>query len=250
MAERSGFARSTLTNPADVFQADDDIEKEMLDALPRVQTREALDLLLAQPRLWREMMEQQDPAAMNATLADQTMTRLLYPATVAIIGQPNAGKSTLANQLFAQKRSIEADMPGTTRDWVGERANIDGLIVTLVDTPGLRQTSDPIEARAIDQSRSVIAAADVVVLVCDATQPFEPQMQLASDLANMIIVLNKIDLGPSGNRPGAVPVNASAGIGIDALRTAILQKLGVRMQPARALAWTDRQRRMLLQRPI
>src|SRR6185503_2714425 len=95
---------------------------------------------------------------------------MLHPPRVAIVGEANVGKSTLANQLFAQERSITADLPGTTRDWVGEVANVDGLPVTLVDTPGVRETADEVEREAIARSGEQVAAADLILLVLDATR--------------------------------------------------------------------------------
>ncbi len=69
---------------------------------------------------------------------DRSLCALLNPPRVAIVGVPNSGKSTLANRFFGQDRAIVADLPGTTRDWVGEFADINGLVVMLVDTPGQR----------------------------------------------------------------------------------------------------------------
>jgi len=105
---------------------------------------------------------------------------LFYPPKVAIVGPPNAGKSTIANQLFAQERSITADVPGTTRDWVGEIADVDGLAVFLIDTPGIRQTQDEIERTAIAQSSHEIGRADLVVLVLDGTDSLEVQGEWVS----------------------------------------------------------------------
>src|SRR5260370_980944 len=79
----------------------------------------------------------------------------------AVAGLPNVGKSTVANQLFAEERSITADVAGTTRDWVGEIANIDGLAVVLVDTPGIREASDPIEKVVIERSDTELRGADL-----------------------------------------------------------------------------------------
>src|SRR5205814_10504480 len=126
----------------------------------------ALRTLLAQPRAWKGVIDDQNLGRheLERIASDKTLHYLLHPPRVAIVGAPNVGKSTLANQLFAQERSITADLPGTTRDWVGEIANLDGLVVQLVDTPGIRDTSDAIERQAIDRSRHQIEQADLVVL--------------------------------------------------------------------------------------
>ena len=128
------------------------LEREMLAALPLARTDLGVRTLLAQRRHGAEAMSTLYAAAIGRILADRSLDHLLHPPRVAIVGAPNVGKSTLANQLFAQERSITADLPGTTRDWVGEIANIDGLAVTLVDTPGVRDTADAIEREAIDRS--------------------------------------------------------------------------------------------------
>ena len=86
-------------------------------------------MLLNQPAAWRKGI---DPAAM---LKDMTLWRLLHPPKIAIVGEPNVGESTLANRLFGQQRSITADVPGTTRDWVGEMADIGGLAAMLIEYP-------------------------------------------------------------------------------------------------------------------
>ncbi len=230
LAKRFGFAEAADEPPTD-------IEAEMLRDLPRALTREAVAILLAQPAAWEQMLQGNDREAMERALADRSLVRLLNPPTVAIVGAPNVGKSTLANQLFGRDRSITADLPGTTRDWVGEQANIDGLAVTLIDTPGLRATDDPIEREAIARSRGVIDRADAVVHVLDATAPS------ALDENADILVMNKVDRGPTWRVPNAIPVCATAGQGIDALRNAIRSHFGCADLSSRhARVWTERQR--------
>src|SRR5439155_5592202 len=119
------------------------------------------------PQAWQNVKSSPDlnRQTLETILADRALTNLLSLPKVAIIGPANVGKSTLANQLFAQERSITADIPGTTRDWVGEIANIDGLAVQLYDTPGLREAADEIEAAAIERSRGVVDEADLLIVV-------------------------------------------------------------------------------------
>src|SRR5204862_4618898 len=105
--------------------------------------------------------------------------------------------STLANRLFAQERSITADLPGTTRDWAGELTNLDGLPVMLVDTAGIRDTDDPIERAAIAQGRAQIGGADLVVVVLDVTRSIEPEqgdlLRAMLSEHETIVVCNKSD---------------------------------------------------------
>src|SRR5206468_1554210 len=126
----------------DAVDAQTQFEREMLAHLPLARTELAVRTLLAQPAAWQR---EKCKTMLSAILGDVALHHLLHPPRVAIIGSANVGKSTIANQLFGQERSITADLEGTTRDWVGEIANIDGLAVMLIDTPGIRQTSDAIE---------------------------------------------------------------------------------------------------------
>ena len=218
----------------DAFDAEDILEREMLAALPLAKTEAGIRMLLAQPELWR--------AGGRADADDVTLWRLLHPARVAIVGVPNVGKSTLANQLFGQQRSITADVPGTTRDWVGELADVDGVPVVLVDTPGVRESSDLIERAAIELSRGVVLGADLVIVVVDPTQAVEPQV--AMRFPNQITVLNKADCtGGAPVPPCEVKTVATTGVGVGELRELIHQRLGVRdLDANRPRWWTQRQR--------
>ena len=125
---------------------------------------------------------------------DRSLWFLLHPPQVAIVGAANVGKSTLANQLFAQERSITADIPGTTRDWVGEIANLDGLPVMLIDTPGIRATDDAIEQQAIATSGAIITASELIVLVLDASRPLVgEQRALIERWPDAVRVINQVD---------------------------------------------------------
>ncbi len=239
-----------IANSAGFVTIDDEpansIDAEVLRDLPLATTRQALRILLAQPTAWAAMIEANDPAAKNRARSDRALVHLLNPPTVAIVGAPNVGKSTLANQLFGMDRSITADLPGTTRDWVGERANIEGMVVTLVDTPGSRATEDPIEQAAIDRSRGVIDRAQLIVKVLDATDAdVETGIECPS---GTIVVVNKIDRAPmSRDCPDAfVPICARTDEGVDRLRQRILAHFGCDdLNSLHARCWTARQAALL-----
>ena len=238
LLERCGFV---LTEPED-HEGESEIEREMLAALPHAKTEAGIRMLLGQPAAWKAFVAT-GPAvdAIERILADRTLERLLNPARVAIVGRPNVGKSTLANQLFAQQRSITADVPGTTRDWVGEIANLDGVPVMLVDTPGVRETSDDIERRAIDASREVVRGADVIVYVIDAAEPHAPAPKDA-----LVRVRNKADRGVPPGLEYDVATVATTGRGVDELRALIRTRLGCEdLVASRPLVWTSRQRHLL-----
>jgi tRNA modification GTPase len=205
LAESEGFAS---TGPADASETSDELlTARVLALLPHATSPLAVRTLLAQPRLWSE-----DVAAVAP---DDAISHLIHPPTVAILGHPNVGKSTLANQLFAAERSVVADAPGTTRDWVGELADVCGLVVRLIDTPGRRVTRDAIEAEAIDRSREVVEAADLRLWIADATRPETALGRNPGDR----LVWNKADLVPA--RDG-LAVSAVRGDGLDALRAAVV----------------------------
>ena len=94
--------------------------------------------------------------------------KLLHPPIVVLTGPVNSGKSTLANALTGQQQSITADLPGTTRDWTTQLADVNGLPVHLVDTAGKRSTNELIEQRALAQADVQLAQADLVILVLEA----------------------------------------------------------------------------------
>tara|TARA_A100001037_G_scaffold301378_1_gene330739 strand:+ start:10003 stop:11325 length:1323 start_codon:yes stop_codon:yes gene_type:complete len=150
--------------------------------------------------------------------------------TVALLGAPNVGKSSVLNALAAQPRAIVTELPGTTRDLIHAPLEIGGLAVTLVDTAGLRDTDDAVEQegvrRAVDQARQ----ADVVLLVRDlSAAPSEDVDETVLGDAPRLVVENKVDLteleaGPGGR--GRVRVSALTGAGIDALRQSLLEQVG------------------------
>jgi tRNA modification GTPase len=156
-----------------------------------------------------------------ALLADARRGRVVREGLqIAIVGAPNVGKSSLFNALVGASRAIVADAPGTTRDLVTEVIDLEGLRVTLVDTAGLRETTDFVEAEGVSRSRQAIGVADLVLLVIDENNP--------EDIDNKhVIVQNKVDLGRSGVGIG---VSATTGAGIDELRGAILAALDVDLQ--------------------
>jgi tRNA modification GTPase len=236
---------------ADSVDADTLLEQEMLQWLPMATTERATRWLLAQPTLWEDRLSREaassDTPYWRSVLDDPAMSNLLRHPVVAIVGKPNVGKSTLANRLYGQRRSIEADLPGTTRDWVGELADVHGLSVMLVDTPGLRDSDDRIEQSAISLSRGIVRRAELTLLVLDASDETD-DAALREAHPQAIVVANKCDLPGARSIPDAIRVTAARDEGIDALRDAIAAWFGLRSDDApRACVWTDRQRRLLEQ---
>ncbi len=258
LAQKAGFeVEPALSSPSLASQfaeSESIIETEVLIALPRARTQLALRVLLAQTEAWESLESRHSAGLVNSSeieriLSDRSLANLLALPTVALIGAPNVGKSTIANQLFAQQRSITADLPGTTRDWVGEIADVGGLAVMLLDTPGIRQTSDPLEQAAIARGGKEITRADLVVIVLDASRPLEEgQRQLLDTYPRSLIVINKSDRAPAWDRTvvrGIVTVGTT-GAGIDDLRKSIMAHFScLGIDPSLPRARTDRQREML-----
>ena len=151
---------------------------------------------------------------------------------LAIVGRPNAGKSSLFNRLVERDRAIVTATPGTTRDLVTETVAIDGIPVELIDTAGLREAADEAERIGIAKSREAMADADVVLLVVDAaaggtSEEDDAVLARARDGGSAVLVArNKVDLprnGEVGGGPNAIATSAVTGEGIVELRAAIVR---------------------------
>lgn len=151
--------------------------------------------------------------------------------TLAIVGRPNAGKSSLFNRLVERDRAIVTATPGTTRDLVTERISLDGIPLELVDTAGLRDAGDEVEQLGMVRSREAMADAALVLIVLDATQPLNDEERRLIAMAQgrpALIAVNKCDLAPAHDSTGeldgipVLPTSALNGDGIAALRQQIL----------------------------
>ncbi len=140
--------------------------------------------------------------------------------TLAIVGQPNVGKSSLFNRLLEQDRAIVTEIPGTTRDLVSETASIGGIPVKLFDTAGIRESSELVESLGIERSFQAMADADLTLVVVDGSQPLGVKDQALIDRGRCLVVRNKCDLGLQQAEPYAT--SAVTGAGIPELRQAIL----------------------------
>jgi tRNA modification GTPase len=152
---------------------------------------------------------------------------------LAIIGRPNAGKSSLLNALLHDDRAIVSPVPGTTRDTIEEAFVIDGIPFRIIDTAGLRQSDDPVETMGIQRTLDAVKRADYILYVHDATQSahaitddLEQLKRLTPlDKKHLLVVFNKVDLLPDAP-PSALrsyPVSAKNGTGLDQLAQALAQ---------------------------
>jgi tRNA modification GTPase len=152
--------------------------------------------------------------------------------TLAIVGRPNVGKSSLFNQLVERERAIVTATPGTTRDLVTETVAIGGIPVRLVDTAGIRQSLDEAESIGIRKSKEALADADLVLVVLDASQhdaAEDAELIAQASIRPTIVIENKIDLKirgqGSGDRAPDVRTSALTGEGVAELRAEILQHI-------------------------
>ena len=152
--------------------------------------------------------------------------------TLAIVGRPNVGKSSLFNRLLQQDRAIVTDIPGTTRDVVSETAALAGIPVRFVDTAGIRQGQDVIESLGIERSFAAMADADLTLVVIDRSAPLESEdlrlIEKARAQGKSLLVGNKSDLPPQAEPPGLVPVSALTGQGVPELKEAVIDVLAPR----------------------
>ena len=197
-----------------------------------------------------EDIEDIHPREIEAALrtADETLTRLLASfqrgqvlragVPAAILGRPNAGKSSLLNALLGYDRAIVTDIPGTTRDTVEEKCVLGGVLLRLIDTAGLRETEDAVEKLGTERSRRAAEDAGLVLALIDGSQPVTPEdeaiLRLAAGKERWLLLLTKSDLPQKavlprlsalpGTAPAAVlSLSAKTGSGIPALETAVAE---------------------------
>ena len=195
-------------------EAGDAVEACMLDALSITESPRGVALLLDQPGRHRD-------ATLTPKYAQHLDPRrhLITPPLIVITGRPNVGKSTLLNRLADAEVAITADLEGTTRDAVAARLIIDGMACDVVDLPGLRESDDPIERRAITLSARFLEESDLLISLIDHERGVPETLKKTPDL----VVRNKSDLGgvPAQSRAD-LEISAATGHGIE--RLAVLMR--------------------------
>ena len=153
----------------------------------------------------------------------------------AIVGRPNVGKSSLLNRLAGFDRAIVTDIPGTTRDTVEESVMVGSTRLRLIDTAGIRQTADTVEAMGVERSKKALEEADLAIFLCDGSQKLTQEdrdiIALCLDAPNAIALINKSDLGKTV-QPGELPfmtilpVSIKEGTGLELLPEVLEEMFG------------------------
>ncbi|MEJ5170656.1 MAG: tRNA uridine-5-carboxymethylaminomethyl(34) synthesis GTPase MnmE [Fimbriimonadales bacterium] len=201
------------------------LRQSVLELLAEVEARidfsEEIGELDAEQAAERIFAIRQEIAGLLSTAASGRILRSGF--RVALVGEPNVGKSSLLNALAGRDRAIVTDVPGTTRDFIEEPVDLDGLPVVLIDTAGLRHTDDPVEREGVRRTHEVAAAADLVLLLHPCVSPVPPpSLEVEPPL---LMVRTKCDLGPP--RGEGLPISTVTGEGMADLRGEIVRLSGV-----------------------
>ena len=181
---------------------------------------------------YQEVLRESEEA-LGALLRTYGQGRILRQGVAAaIVGKPNVGKSSLLNALAGFDRAIVTDIPGTTRDTVEESVLVGSTRLRLIDTAGIRDTADTVEAMGVERSRKAVESADLILFVCDGSKPLSPEdediLALCREQKKVIALLNKCDLGRAVEPealpfPHVLPICAKTGAGLEALSALIDQ---------------------------
>jgi tRNA modification GTPase len=200
-----------------------------------IELRALTEAMLDFPEEELDALDREDAAArlaavrcaLDEVLAKSRQGSLLRSGIhVVLAGRPNVGKSSLLNRLAGEERAIVTPVAGTTRDALREPIQIEGVPLVLVDTAGLRVSSDMVERLGIERTRRELERADAVIAIYDACHGKDELDDLPAGVPR-VEVYNKIDLVPGFAAPaGALPVSAKTGAGLERLRNVILEAAG------------------------
>ncbi len=235
VSRRTEGIYSLLTDISSHYQAildypDEDIEDFRLEAYARSLREAAADL-----------------QSLLATFARGKLMNAGIPT--AIVGRPNAGKSSLLNRLLGYERAIVTNIPGTTRDTIEEKLRLGSLTLRLIDTAGIRETQDEVERLGVERSRAALQNAELVIAVIDASAPLTGEdleiLRQAEAAPQAVLVLSKQDLQPliTGveTRLPVISLSAVTGEGLEELGNTIRELFPLPAVPAGEILTNARQ---------
>ncbi len=204
------------------------IRKKLIDVLAKIEVSidYSDDVIISDDEILSDLKDIERFLSSKVKYADRGL-HVSTGITMAIVGKPNVGKSTLLNKLLVEDRAIVTDIPGTTRDVIRGEIKIQGIYFVISDTAGIRKTDDKIEKIGIEKSLKEAEKADVVLFVLDATTGFTKEDEYIFEViksGNFIPVWNKVDIGANFAELGSdVHISAETGIGMKDLEDMIVR---------------------------
>ena len=207
LSQKVSGLRSSLVNLSSFVELELDFSEEETQFIERDKLAAEIDRILSE---------------IDSLLGTYTFGRITRDGVnIAIVGQPNVGKSSLLNYILKESRAIVSHLPGTTRDVIREEVSIDGILIKLFDTAGIRHSDDEIEKEGIQRSREAVKNADIVMVIGDVQHGFSDEIfgeiTYLNKSASVLRVLNKIDLEASSKISVDNRVSAKTGFGVDNL---------------------------------
>ncbi|PRY11911.1 tRNA modification GTPase trmE [Pontibacter ummariensis] len=227
---RGGFSqeikrlRAELVHFASMIELELDFGEEDVEFADREQLR---TLILNIQRIIRELLKSFE---LGNVIKNGVPT--------VIVGKPNAGKSTLLNKLLNEEKAIVSDVPGTTRDFIEDEINIEGITFRFIDTAGLRETTDKVEAIGVERTMQKLSQSSLIIYLFDITEVTAAEVQAELDRLNpqklpLVAVANKTDvaspekLAAFASIEGLVQISAAEGANLDELKQALVEKVNL-----------------------
>ncbi len=229
---RKGLSRS-LTERIEA------IERQLIDLLAHIQALLDYPEEGVEPHRAARTLEATIAAIESLLKTEKAAKIAQHGAKLALLGPPNAGKSSLLNALLGYERAIVTPLPGTTRDYLEAPMEIDGVPIALVDTAGIRETDDPIERAGVEMALGLSESADLILWIADRSAPKPPEPAFPE--GRVLRIASKADLPAAWEDPAYLPVSAKTGQGIEALKHEIRRRLYAEVAEEEAWLTSDRQ---------